>query len=122
LEELKERFKNNDSCKFYEGICFQARTYLCKNKQGVIAGDEKSILEAWADYCKGLLNPLDKGIIPEEKVYFGAEQDIRAPSVQEVSAMIRELKNSRAPGEDSITAELVKGGGRMLWRKIHILM
>jgi hypothetical protein len=26
------------------------------------------------------------------------------------------------PGEDSITAELVKGGGRMLWRKIHILM
>jgi hypothetical protein len=35
--------------------------------------------------------------------------------------MIRKLKNNGAPGEDSIT-ELVEGGGRMLWGKIHILM
>jgi hypothetical protein len=69
-----------------------------------------------------LLNPLHKGIIPEEKVYFGPEHNIRAPSIQEVSAIIRKLKNNRAPDEDSITAELVKVGGRMLWRKIHILM
>jgi hypothetical protein len=69
-----------------------------------------------------LLNSPDKGIVPEEKVYFGPEQDIRAPSIQEVSAIIRNLKNNRVPGEDSITAELVKGCGRMLWRKIHIVM
>jgi hypothetical protein len=126
LEELQERFKNNDSLKFYartrkirEG--FQPRTTLCKNKQGVIVGDKKGILEAWADYFKGLRNPLDKGITPEEKVSFGPEQDIRAPSKQEVSAIIRKLKNNRAPGEDSITAELVKSSSRMPWRKIHIL-
>jgi sorting nexin-29 len=119
LEELQESFKNNDSRKFYEGIC---KIRKGKNKQGVIVGDEKGILEAWVDYFKGLLNPLDKGIVPEEKVYFGPEQDIRAPSVQEVSAIIRKLKNNRAPGENSITAELVKDEGRMLWRKVHILM
>jgi hypothetical protein len=126
LEELQEWFKNNDSYKFYEGIhkiregC-QPRTSLCKNKQGVIVGDE-GVLEAWVDYFKGLLNPLDKGIIPKGKVCFGPEQVIRAPSVQEVLAVIRKLKNNRAPGGDSITAELVKGGGRILCRKIHVLM
>jgi hypothetical protein len=72
LEELQERFKNNDSHKFYEGICkiregFQPRTSLCKNKQGVIAGDAKGTLEALADYFKGPFTPLDKGIIPEER-------------------------------------------------------
>jgi hypothetical protein len=100
LEELQERFKNNDSHTSYEGVCkiregFQPRASLCKNKLGVIVGDEEGILEAWADYFKGLLNPLDKGIMPEEKVYFGPEQDMRAPSIQDVSAIIRKLKNNR---------------------------
>jgi hypothetical protein len=74
------------------------------------------------DYFTGLLNPLDEGIIPEEKVYFGPQHNIRAPSTKEVSAIIRKLKNNRAPDEDSIRAEFLTGGGRMLWRKIHILM
>jgi hypothetical protein len=32
------------------------------------------------------------------------------------------LKSNRAPDEDSVTAELIKSGGEVLWRKIHILM
>jgi len=32
------------------------------------------------------------------------------------------LKNYKAPGEHTITGELIKGGGRMLCRKIHALM
>jgi len=32
------------------------------------------------------------------------------------------LKNNKAPGVGSITRELIKGGGRMLCRKIHTLM
>jgi hypothetical protein len=36
--------------------------------------------------------------------------------------MIGKLKNNKAPGEDSITGELITGGGRMLCRKMHKLM
>jgi hypothetical protein len=46
---------------------------------------------------------------------------LRAPSIQEVSAIIRKLKNDTDLGEDSITVEFIKGGSGMLWRKIHIL-
>jgi hypothetical protein len=64
---------------------FQPRKYFCKNKHGIIAY-EKGIHEIWADYCKEVLNPLYKGIIPNEKVYFGPEHDIRDPFVQKFSA------------------------------------
>jgi hypothetical protein len=32
------------------------------------------------------------------------------------------MKDNRAPGEDDITAELTKGGGRNLWKNIHQLI
>lgn len=48
--------------------------------------NEKRILEIRAEYFKEVLNPLHKGIISEEKVYFGPQCDIRDPFVQKVSA------------------------------------
>jgi hypothetical protein len=39
-------------------------------------------------------------------VYFVPEQDITAASKQEISAIVRELKDNRAAGKDSITAEV----------------
>lgn len=65
---------------------------------------------------------LRKGIIPEEKVHFGPENDIEAPSEHELSAVVRNLKKNRAPREDSLTAELFTFGGGMPWRKIHAVV
>jgi hypothetical protein len=35
---------------------FQPRTTMCKNKQGVIVGEEEEVLEVWAAYFEELLN------------------------------------------------------------------
>jgi hypothetical protein len=44
------------------------------------------------------------------------------PTVIEVYDTIRRMKDNRAPSEDAITAELIKGGGRSLWKNIHQLI
>jgi hypothetical protein len=59
---------------------------------------------------------------PEETIYFGPESSIMAPTLQETLGIIRNLKNNRAPGEDSVTSELMKYGGRKLWNRIHQLI
>jgi hypothetical protein len=54
--------------------------------------------------------------------YFGPERNIVAPRVQETLEVIINLKNNIAPGEDSITPELFKYGGRKLWNRIRQLI
>ena len=94
---------------------------MCKNKQGVVVGEEKEVLEVWATYFKELLNPKANVTTSEGITYFGPESNIVAPTLQETLGVIRNLKNNRAPGEDSVTSELMKYGGRKLWNRIHQL-
>jgi len=86
-----------------------------------MVGEEKEVLEVWATYFKKLLNP-KANVTSEGITYFGLEINIVAPTLQETLGVIRNLKNNRAPGEDSVTSELVKYGGRKLWNRIHQLI
>jgi hypothetical protein len=48
---------------------------MCKNKEGVIAGEEKDVLEVWVTYIKELLNPkvnmtILEGITSDRKVIY----------------------------------------------------
>jgi len=45
-----------------------------------------------------------------------------ASTLQDTLGVIRNLKNNRVPGEDSITSELIKYGGRKLWNRIYQLI
>lgn len=92
--------------------------FFCKNKHGNVVGGERSVLQLWADCYKELLNPLRLGDYTRRKFCFGQKQNIRGHSKQ-VSAIVGELRNNMAPGDDVMTAELVKGGGRMLRREVH---
>ena len=105
-KESWKNYRRNAIKQFYEGIHrvrtgFQPRTTMCRNKQGIIVGREV-VLEVWATYFKELLNPQTNGTT-QETTYYGSERNIGKPILQETLTVIRNSKNNRAPGEDSIT-------------------
>jgi hypothetical protein len=57
----------------------------------------------------------EQHIDEDEDEYFGPDPEIKEPSLFEVEETIKELRNNKAPGEDNITAELLKCGGAHLW-------
>jgi hypothetical protein len=57
-----------------------------------------------------------------EIVYFSPELHISMPMIIEVYDTIRRMKENRAPRENATTAQLIKGGGRSLWKNIHQLI
>jgi hypothetical protein len=50
----------------------------------------------------------------EEINYFGPENNITALALQDTLGVIRNVKNNRAPEEESVTLELIKYGGSKL--------
>jgi hypothetical protein len=50
--------------------------------------------------------------------FFGSELYIPILTATDAFGVIRRMKNNRAHGENAITVELVKEGGRRLWKNI----
>jgi len=64
-------------------------------------------MERWKEYFYETLNIKDDVEIREEVIYQGSEEQIESITKDEVWEVIRTLKNSKSPGEDNISAEII---------------
>ena len=127
LYELDEQFGRNNSKKFFESVRnlkrgFQPRSIMCKDKDGNLIAGEPQVLERWTEHFRGFLNRNGEANLEEIPLQFGPEPFIPAPTTTMVYDVIRKMKNDRAPGEDSINIELLKHGGKELWKCIYNLI
>uniref|UniRef100_A0A8D9E428 Craniofacial development protein 2 n=1 Tax=Cacopsylla melanoneura TaxID=428564 RepID=A0A8D9E428_9HEMI len=137
--KIEELHSANESRKFYAAAKqmrkgFQPRIDMCKNKQGELLGEETKVLDRWAEHFEELLNnaSVDPPVTPTPPTNIHSPTRDRVddddgmltdpPLLGEIEHAIKGLKNGRAPGEDCITAELIKYGGLALHEALHKLV
>jgi hypothetical protein len=101
---------------------FQSRTTFCRNTNGDLIGGEQQVLDRWTEYFEDIVSNKIMQSTNNETVCFGPELHIPEPTTTEVYDTVRKMKDNRAPGEDAITAELIKKGRKRLWKNIHQLI
>jgi hypothetical protein len=50
-----------------------------------------------------------------------SQEEQEQPMLEEVRQAVKKLANNKAPRSDAITAELIKGGGEILFAALHKL-
>ncbi|MBJ3756163.1 hypothetical protein JGC83_24640, partial [Salmonella enterica subsp. enterica serovar Derby] len=85
---------------------FVARKGIIKNKEGKVLEDQQGIKNRWQEYAEELYTGSNKA---EPEDYFEGEVEIE-PAIleEEVSWAMRQLPDNKAPGIDTIPAELLK--------------
>ena len=89
-----------------------------------LISDKEKILERWADHFNGVLNRPssinDDAInrLPQVPVNMALDEP---PTLLETEKAIHQLSSGKAPGSDSIPAEIYKEGGTALTEKLHML-
>lgn len=86
-----------------------------------LIGNDQLIMERWKEYFYETLNIKNGVEIREEVIYQGPEEQIEPITKDEVWEVIRTLKNSKSPGEENISAEIIKYDNKKLWEVIHAL-
>jgi hypothetical protein len=79
-------------------------------------------MQRWKQYFYETLNIKDDVAIREEAICQEPEEKIEPPSKEEVWGLKRMLKNTKSPGEENISVELIKYRNKKLWDEIHALM
>ena len=115
----------NESKKYYKRIQeitqeFKPRVNACRDAGGRILIETQHIQRRWKEYFESVLagNLNDTDCM----TFYTVENEDIQPSYDEVTYVIKCLKNHKALEIDQMIAELLKKRGESLWRRVHHLI
>ena len=92
-------------------VGFQPRTSICTDRDNNLIGNIRLTRGRRKQYFYETLNIKDDVQIREEAIYQVVNEQLEPPTKNDVREIIRELKN-KSPGENNISAELIKYGDK----------
>ncbi|CAF1203414.1 unnamed protein product [Adineta steineri] len=122
-EEVENSIKLNDPANAFSiirrlrGGSKRVENMPIKDRNGNLLLNSSDRLERWREYFHELFNVpsiVDQKIIDEIQIGTLSEEEKRqnaAPSIEEVRKALFQMKSRKAPGNDEITADLLKAGG-----------
>ena len=129
-DEIQGFADRNDMKNFYDGLkevygpTTSGSSPLLSADGSTLITDKEKILERWAEHFDSILNHPstinDEAIDWLPQVPFDEMLDA-VPTFEEIQKAIHLLTSGKAPGTDSIPAEVYKEGGTALTEKLHQL-
>ena len=127
--KLEHDFRNNNSHNLFKTVreLEGKPKKSLKNQKKDKTTKTGEVLKIWKDHFKQHLNtefPHDENVIQSiPHPIPGTQQSIEALNItkEEVRNAISSLKNSKAPGSDLITAEVLKAGGEPIVNTLHLI-
>ena len=93
---------------------------IINDKGGSLLTNKANVLHRWVEHFDELLNGDSNSGPPKLPTIHGPNPEgISAPTLGEIKAIIRRLKNHKSPGSDGIAAEMLKAGGDVLHKHIY---
>jgi hypothetical protein len=128
LIEVERHRSIQDTRKFYKRLNdvrrpFETQVAMCRAKNGELLTKKDQVLSRWKEHFEQHLNDGAGYDRPPDQVDLGDDGvEIDLPSREEIEGALKYLKNNKAAGSDSISAELLKNGGPNLVNALHELI
>jgi len=122
-QRIEENAIKNSTKEVYKGVKnlttkFQPTTDTIKDKDNVILCDRDHVKARWKEYCSNLYKKNENLPMPNTNWQFTYEPP---PLLEEIKEAIKDLKIGKSPGNDQVTAEMIKYGGEKVAIFYHSL-
>jgi hypothetical protein len=131
-EEIETTIKFNDPATAFSiirrlrGGSKRVENMPIKDKNGELLLNSSDRLERWREYFDELLNVtslVDPDLINEIQIdpipQAEEKRQNAEPSIDEVRKALRQMKSRKAPGNDEVTADILKAGGEPVIKWLH---
>lgn len=128
IEMIENLNSQKETKKFYQAVNrmnkgYQPRLDVCRDRYGNMIGNNEGIIRRWTEHFEGILNKQEEeGQDIDWREYDMDEQEVDALDEIHIRMAIEKQKNNKTPGEDNLTAELFKYGGRSLQKIMYKLI
>ncbi|XP_073986277.1 uncharacterized protein [Rhodnius prolixus] len=125
VEQMQLDFDQKRGRKFYKAVKnikdgYQPRTGCIESAEGRLMAGKEEVINRWMEYFQEVLNSQGGLVLEEEDI--ALDDDAEPPSMEDFDNVVETLKANKAPGEDSIEAEMVKLGGDRIRKEIYDLI